>query len=262
VLSASDIKYLRTLLTKKGRRQEGRFLAEGVRLLEEAAAGRYLPRVVFYAPAELSERGQKLIARFSQLNVETTSVSAKEASRLSDGPSSQGVIALFDIRTNTLEEQLRRDHRRILVCDRIGDPGNLGTLMRAAAAFGFDLMLVTDGTAEIENPKTIRASAGAFFRVPTVAGLSGEVIGTRLKAANYMIILADTHGRDLASGERVPERLALVIGSEATGIDQRLASQAQLKIRISTTELVESLNAAMAGTVLMHRLDAAERNRE
>lgn len=235
-------------------------MAEGVRLLEEAAAGDYLPRAVFFTPTEISERGRNLVTRYQQLRVETTAISAKEASRLSDAQSSQGMIGLFDTKPQSLEEQLRLEHRRILVCDRIGDPGNLGTLLRAAVAFGFGAVLATDGTAEMENPKTIRASAGAFFRVPMVSGLSGENIGSRLRGMNYTLLVADPQGVALNESLAATARLVVVIGSEAAGTDQQLAAMAHHKIRIPTTDLVESLNAAMAGSILMQRLGSIERN--
>jgi TrmH family RNA methyltransferase len=258
-LSTREVKLYRSLLTKKGRRAEGLFLAEGVRLLEEALAGGVTPRLVMFTPADLSERGQRLIDACGARHVRTSSISRRECQALSDTTTPQGIIALFESPPSNLEQQLSGDPRRILICDRVGDPGNLGTLIRAAAGFGFDLIVITAGSAEAVAPKTIRGSAGACFRVPIVTGVIDTELVAALSAHGFALYCGDTRGRDLEEIPSLGEKAALVIGSEATGSGTALYAAARFRVRIPMTPLVESFNAAMAGAVLMYWMHATGR---
>jgi TrmH family RNA methyltransferase len=258
-LGTSEIKYLVSLNTKKGRRQENRFLAEGVRLLEEALSADYMPLTIFYAPSEINSRGEKLVKSFVKHKVKAQSISGRECSRLSDTKSSQGIIALFDREKYSLEQQLRKNHRKVLICDRIGDPGNLGTLIRSAVAFDFDLVITTVGSAETINPKTIRASMGGFFRIPIVEGVNDIALAGQLKKLGYKIYEADVKGKLISRSMPIAVNAALVIGSEAAGTGPVLGAEAHYRIRIPMSKKTESLNSAMAGTVLMFWFNSPER---
>lgn len=258
-LTAFEMKHLRSLQTKKGRKQEKRFLAEGVRLLEEALAGNYLPQSVLYSPAQMTPRGESLIRAFSGRRVKTQTISARECDRLSDTKTSQGIIALFTFKAVSLEQLLRRGYRRIVVCDGVGDPGNLGTLIRSAAAFHFEAVITTAMSAESTNPKTIRSSMGAFFRLPVIEGPEAGETARILKKSGFTIFSADIAGKPLSDKPLLPDRAALVIGSEAHGAGRELMSAADRRIRIPMSDRTESLNAAMAGTILMYWMNSAER---
>ena len=123
-LTKAELKYLRSLQTKSGRRQNNRFLGEGIRLLEDALRAGYLPQTVLYAPSELSPRGEKLIKKFAARKVTTQAVTVRECRQLNDTKTPQGIVAMFDHKTYDLQQQLKRRPRRILICDKIGDPGN------------------------------------------------------------------------------------------------------------------------------------------
>jgi TrmH family RNA methyltransferase len=258
-LTASELKYLRSLQTKKGRKSENRFLAEGVRLLEEALAADYLPVTLLYAPSEVSPRGEMLVNEFVNRKVKVQTISAKECHRLSDTKVSQGIIAMFNHKTSDLKQQLKAGYRRILVCDKVGDPGNLGTLMRSAAAFEFGLIITTAGSAESINAKTIRASMGAFFRLPIVCGIADHELPQRLRRAGYRIFTADIKGKYIGHSTPLTGKTALVIGSEATGAGRVFSNEADLKIKIPMSKKTESLNSAMAGTILMFWMNSRER---
>lgn len=258
-LTKSEIKFFLSLQSKRGRKRENRFLAEGVRLLEEALSAGYLPQEVLYSPADLTPRGKHLIDGFSARRVPSRTISAKECQRLSDTESSQGIVALFGFPDRSLEQQLDRGYRRVLVCDRLGDPGNLGTLLRSAAAFRFELVVMTAGSAEATNPKSIRAGMGAFFRLPVVEDVDDAKLVSELKRRGYKIYNADVKGKYISGSLPVAEKMALVIGSEASGTGAALAAEANYHIKIPMAKHTESLNSAMAGTVLMFWFDALER---
>ena len=258
-LTKTEVKYLASLNTKKARKKENRFLAEGVRLLEEALEGGYLPLSVMYAPSELSSRGEKLVSDFTRRHVTARSISSRECAQLADTKTSQGVIALFECKKYSLEQQLNKGGRRILICDRIGDPGNLGTLIRAAAAFRFDLVVTTAGSSEAINPKTVRASMGGFFKVPVIDGVDDAELAAQLKKRDYAIYGADLKGKYLDRSMTMAGKIALVIGSEAAGTGQTLTAAADFRVKIPMSSKTESLNSAMAGTILMFWIDSSER---
>jgi len=258
-LSGSELKYLLMLQTKKGRKQERRFLAEGVRLLEAALAADYLPVTIFYTPAAIDARGQELVAALIKRRVSAQTISAKECQRLSDTKTSQGIIAVFEYEKVSLEQQLAGGSRRILICDKVGDPGNMGTLIRSAAAFHFDLVITTAGAAETTGPKTIRASMGGYFRIPVVDSVDDGELSTLVKKAGYHIYLADVKGKYISPTLPISEKTALVIGAETAGPGRVLAGQAHYRIKIPMSRKCESLNAAMAGTILMFWLSSRER---
>jgi len=193
-LTKAEVKILISLNNKRSRLKSNRFLVDGVRLLEEALAARYFPVIVYYSPSELNERGHALVRGFIDQKVQAQTISAKECAKISGTKASQGVIALFDVKKYNLQQQLKSRPRRILICDGIADPGNLGTLIRSATAFDFSLIIATEHSAEITNPKTVRASMGAFFKVPIVSGANGAELVTAMTEAGYRLYLADIAG--------------------------------------------------------------------
>ncbi len=258
-LTKTELKYLASLHSKKGRKQDDRFLAEGVRLLEEALRADYMPLSVMHAPSEINPRGEQLVKDFIARKVPVQSISARECARLSDTKTSQGIVALFDYKKYSLEQQLDKGYRRILICDRIGDPGNMGALVRAAVAFHFDLVITTPGSAETINPKTVRATMGGFFKIPIVDGAHESEIVDQLKKHDYTIYEADARGEEINLSPELAAKAALVIGSEATGTSRAMAAASHHKIRIPMSQKIESLNSAMAGTILMFWINALER---
>jgi len=250
-LTKTEIKYLTSLHNKKQRLREKRFLVEGTRLLEEALSAGYLPLTVFCCPSEIDSRGEKLIDGFRQVRVETKTVSSRECKLLTSTVSSPGIVALFPIRESNLSWQLREKPQRVLVCDKVGDPGNLGTLIRSAAAFRFGLVITTGGSAEVTNPKVIRASMGGFFRVPVVVDVPETETANLLKQSKYSLYQADIKGSDVGTAMPITGRIALIVGSETAGSGKILGGQADYRIRIPISDKVESLNAAVAGSILM-----------
>lgn len=258
-LSKADMKHLLSLQTKRGRIKAGRFMAEGVRLLESALTARRRPLVVYYAPSELSPRGRELVHDFGTRGVPTVSISVRECGRLGDAETGQGIVAVFETPQTRLTEALARKHRHVLLCDRIADPGNLGTLIRTGAAFGFDLVITTAGSAEAFGPKTIRATMGAIFTSTMIAAAAADEAIAWIKHSGYTLYNADIKGQPLTAGMRIPDRTALAVGSEAFGADPTVARGADAQVRIPMAVGTESLNVAAAGAILMFWLSSAER---
>lgn len=250
-----ELKDIKSLRSRKGRRTHGRFVAEGVRLLEEALRHRVDPVLLLCAPAVLSERGGAVVQRFRSRQVAVCEVSARTLSSASDTVTSQGLLGVFELPTRTVEQLLHREYRRVLLCEAISDPGNLGTLLRVALAFRFEAVLLVGRCADPYAPKVVRASAGAVFGVMIVRVEPSQLVEFKTRG-KYRLVAADVgyakageEPADLAS-----PRLILAIGSEAEGLSDPILALADSRWRLDHEDCVDSLNAAVAGAIMMQRI--------
>lgn len=232
------------------------FLAEGTRLLEESIRLRFWPHTVYYAPSTLSDRGEELVERFEGHGIKAVKLAARELKSVSDTETSQGIVGLFGIPVCHLSELYLPRHRMLLLCENISDPGNLGALVRSALAFGFELMLLCGNTAEPYAPKVVRASAGALFGLG-IAELTLKEVDTFVAKERITVIATDLSVKTgvRLSKKRVKNRkILLAIGSEATGLSKAILERSDLRVRIQHSRAVESLNAAVAGSILMKEI--------
>lgn len=259
-ISKNEIKYLKSLQTKKGRKQTGSFPAEGVRLLEEALTFNCLPETIYFSPAKISERGAQLIEQFAGKRVKTVEISASDINRITAAEESQGIFAVY--KTPDLSKLPGGNHRKLLWCENISDPGNLGSLFRSAAAFGFNAILLSGQAVEPFSPKVVRASAGAVFAVEISLAENDEILAM-IKNNNLKLIATDLSGMtDIKNLSNFSDetKLVLAIGSEADGLSGEILSRADLRVKIDHTDRVESLNAAIAGSILMSRFYQADKD--
>jgi len=239
------IKAVRLLTGRaKDRREQQAFLAEGVRLVEEALASNWPFRFVLHS-SELSERGSQLLTRIRQRGIEIDEVSGKLLASLSETENSQGILAVL------ADETPQRVHELnfVLIADAVRDPGNLGTLLRTAEAAGVDATFLAPGTTDSFAPKVVRAGMGAHFRLP-IYEVSWDEIKTQVAVYGWNVYLADMHGRSCWETAFRPP-LALIIGGEAEGATQAARGLATVTVSIPMQGKAESLNAAVAGAVLM-----------
>jgi len=227
----------------KDRREAGAFLAEGVRLVEEALAAGWPFRFVLYG-SQLSERGRALLEKLTKLEADVEQVDDALLEAVSETETSQGILAvleLTDLPFPTLPTFL-------LIPDQIRDPGNLGTLIRSAAAAGVDAVLIPPETADAFSPKVVRAGMGAHFRL-AVYSLGWDEI--RSLITGCAVFLADAGGQTSCWGADFRQPLALIVGGEAEGASQSARKLADRLVNIPMPGKIESLNAAAAGAILM-----------
>ena len=231
--------------SEKQRAADGVFFAEGPKLILELCKS-CAPAAVYATEAALA-RTPALAA----LDGVTTRVAPHVAEKLAGTKSSQGVFAL--LQTPAPPTQLLHSARRLLALEGVQDPGNVGTLLRSAAAFGFDGVLLGPGCAAPFAPKTLRASMGAAGRLPvlTVPDLPAALTALRGRGVTCLAA-ALYHSRPLDEvGTDFPGGVCLVIGSEGQGLTDAAVAACDAAVRIPMTELVESLNAGVAGSVLL-----------
>ena len=231
--------------SEKQRAADGVFFAEGPKLILELCKS-CAPAAVYATEAALA-RTPALAA----LDGVTTRVAPHVAEKLAGTKSSQGVFAL--LQTPAPPTHLLHSARRLLALEGVQDPGNVGTLLRSAAAFGFDGVLLGPGCAAPFAPKTLRASMGAAGRLPVLVVSDLPAALTALRGRGVTCLAAALyHSRPLDEvGTDFPGGVCLVIGSEGQGLTDAAVAACDAAVRIPMTELVESLNAGVAGSVLL-----------
>ncbi len=239
----SKIKLVRALLGRaKERREANAFVVEGVRLIEEAVNSNWEFRFVLYDET-LSERGKSQVESLKSRGVDVEMISESLMKSLSETETPQGILAVLEFKQLPLTNSLDF----VLIPDQIRDPGNLGTLLRSAAATGVHAVLLPPETTDAFAPKVIRSGMGAHFRLP-IHSVTWEEIKTQTKG--LQIYLADMNGQSCWETD-LRQPLALIVGGEAEGASEEARKLATQKISIPMTGNVESLNAGVAGSVLM-----------
>jgi TrmH family RNA methyltransferase len=252
-LTQSEKKRIRSLLTKKGRKKEGQFIAEGIRLLEESFRFGRRPQMIYYSPALLNSRARDLIAAFKRGDAPLRAISSRALRQISDTESTQGILGVFDIPQVQFNDLLEQKYGRLLLLDNISDPGNAGVLMRSACAFGFEVVLMLESSTEPFSPKVVRSSAGTFFGLK-IASISVEDLLRIKRAQGYSLVIADLKGEELGPGIkniRPGKSVILAVGSESAGLSEEIRKAADIRLRIGHSDRVESLNAAVAGSIIM-----------
>ena len=237
------IKLVRALLGRtKERREAGAFVVEGVRLVEEAVISNWGFRFVLFDET-LNERGRSQVEGLRSRGLDVKEISTSVMKSLSETETPQGILAVLEF----TQLPITSAPNFILIPDQIRDPGNLGTLLRSAAATGVQAVLIPPETTDAFAPKVVRSGMGAHFRLP-IHSMSWDEIEKAKKGIK--VLIADMDGKS-CWGTDLRQPLALIVGSEAEGASETARRVADEKIGVPMVGNVESLNAGVAGSVLM-----------
>lgn len=242
VKSAAELKQ------KKYRQQRNEFLAEGLRTCEEAVEYN-AAHTIFYKATD-DERTLRLLENAASRQIKLVCVSENVMKKIADTETPQGVIAVCNMQTITLENLLAQG-KLLLVLDRVGDPGNIGTMLRTVDAAGLGGLILLKGSADIYAPKTVRSSMGSLFHLPVLAGIEEQEFLKRAKQAGYEVLVTALDGADNLYEADLSGRIALVMGNEANGVTESLLAQADKRVFIPMQGKAESLNVAMAAGIIM-----------
>jgi TrmH family RNA methyltransferase len=244
------IQWVRTLQSNaKARREAGVFIVEGVRLLEEAHQQGWWPQLVLFCDG-LTQRGLSLVKGYQDKGISIEQVAPHVLKAAGDTESPQGLLAVLPMR----ESPLPAKPTFILILDALRDPGNVGTILRTAAAAAVEAVLLTPGTADHFSSKVVRAGMGAHFHLP-IRSLQWvaikEYLGLDDPGRNLRIYLADAgDGLSYISADFITP-IALVIGGEAAGAGEEARRWSDERVHIPLPGKAESLNAAMAAGILL-----------
>lgn len=254
IISAQNprVKEWAQLLERKGRDKQGKFLLEGIHLVEEALASGYLPETVIYSADRAGLLPAGLLSLAQERGVECVAVSEQVLAKCSDTETPQPVAAVMPKLAQTpgglLEASLPAG--LVVVIDGIQDPGNLGTIIRSADAVGATGVLIGRGTVDLYNPKTVRATMGSLFHLPIALGDLGEWLP---QASQAGISVVSTRLEQAVSCYEYDFRKPtwFVIGNEGQGVSPAVRALATGHLTIPMQGRSESLNAAMAATVVL-----------
>jgi TrmH family RNA methyltransferase len=267
MLSKAKLKELGKLKTKKERAAQRKFLIEGLRLCEEAAASSWtVESAIFTQSFGEKAREKALLQRLHSLGVAPILVKSQDLARLSDTVTAQGIVCVVKTKQHSIDDLWTKDRlgasksQVVLALDGISDPGNVGTLIRTADAFGVAAVLLSLDTVELYNPKVIRSTIGSVFHLPVFDEINLEETIPQMKKTGFRIL--GTHVTQGKSADQVrPSRKAcLLIGSEAQGLSHRLIESSDEMIHIPSPGKAESLNVAVAGGILLYEVTRKQKH--
>ncbi len=242
----SRIKLIRALSGKpRDRRENSAFVAEGVRLIEDALSAGWSFQFVLFSE-DISNRGKKLVENLLEAGVIVEEVLPSILRAACETENSQGIAAVLKLPELSGTDLPAYDF--VLIPDQMRDPGNLGTLIRSAAAAGVQAVYIPPETTDPFAPKVVRAGMGAHFRIP-IFSMSWEEIKNRTAGLTIAVAGAEGNSDIWNTDFRTP--LALIIGGEAEGASVSARDLANIVVNIPMTGKIESLNAGAAGAVIM-----------
>jgi TrmH family RNA methyltransferase len=247
----------RDLRRRRARERQRLFSAEGIRTVEELLRSPLAVRGALVSPQlDLAPRGLALRAALEAAGVALLEVSEADFATAADTESPQGVLAVAAVPDGRLDDLVldAAGVSRLLVLDAVQDPGNVGTLLRTAAAFDVRAALALPGTVDLWNAKVVRSAMGAHFRLPALSCSWDELDTFRARHA-VALWAADVGGEDVgARAGDAPRRLAVAVGNEGAGISAACRERADGVVAIPISAAVESLNVAAAAAVLLYEL--------
>jgi TrmH family RNA methyltransferase len=236
------------LLERRGRDKQGKFLIEGFHLVEEAIkAGADVTTIVY----SLEKGKPAALFAATQDRIEWIGVSQAVLEKCSDTQTPQGIFAVVD-KPNLRGEDLWSSRLRdlVVVVDGVQDPGNLGTIIRSADAVGAGGVLLGAGTVDVYNPKTIRSTMGSLFHLPILEGDLLQIL-LRARAEGVQLVTTSLQAQQSCYETDLSKPTWIILGNEAKGVSPEVAAEADVKVIIPMQGQAESLNVAMAGTVLL-----------
>ena len=252
------VKYLRSLRLRKTRRREGRFLIEGIRIVEEALGAGAPVETLVYAPDLLvSERARGLIERVEP--AQRLALSGNVFRTLSSRDEPQGIAATVCIEEASLADLSATRDLLVLVACQLRDPGNLGTIIRTADAAGATGVVVVEPSVDLYDPQTVRATMGSLFALPVVR-LEGEDAlepwYRELRAAGLplLVVASSAHGQRDHFEVDYRRPLVLLLGSERQGLPVTMREQADVLVRLPMAGRATSLNVAAAAAALVYEI--------
>ena len=232
----------------KERKKDGIFLAEGIKMFEEAP----LDSIVEVFISESLEQKADAFYKKKLLQIGYEVVSDEVFAKMSDTQTPQGILTILKRPEYNLDLLLKRENPLFVILENLQDPGNLGTIVRTGEGAGITGVIMSAGTVDIFNPKTIRATMGSIFRVPFLYVEDMADTIQKLHKHGVHTYAAHLAGKTYYQDVSLKEPSAFLIGNEGNGLTKETADMAESYIKIPMEGQVESLNAAVATALLMY----------
>lgn len=229
------VKETAKLKEKKYRDLTNTFLIEGEHLVKEAKKNNIVKTIIVLEDFSYETELEKIV------------VTKEIMKKLSDNPSIPKIMAIV------YKKECTRIGNKVLILDRLQDPGNLGTIIRSAVAFDFDTLILSDDTVDLYNPKVIRSTQGMLFNI-NIKRCNIKDIIEKLKEKDYLILGTKVNGGTDVKDYCVNKKFALIIGNEGQGISNEILELCEDYLYIKMVNKCESLNAGVAASILMYEL--------
>ena len=251
------------LAKRDARSETGLFLLEGPQSVAEALAFRPdLVMELFATPTAL-ERYTDISKAATEAGIEVEFVTEAVIEAMADTVTPQGVIAVCKQFPTSLKDILAAEPKLIAILEQVRDPGNAGTIIRAADAAGADAVIFTGRSVDLYNPKVVRATTGSLFHLPVAIGVELETVVERTKGIGLQVIAADIKGADLLAARKagaLAAPTAWLFGNEARGLSDEHYALADWVITVPIYGHAESMNLATAASVCLYESAFAQRS--
>lgn len=247
MISKAEIKRINSLDTKKGRDLHKLILIEGKRLVEQViSSGCNISKL--WITEAFNNKNPNLTNHLN--NVEIDSISKQDLKKVTATENPSGIIGVMQ----PPKGEIQKMNQRIIILDNIANPGNLGTILRTANWFGVHNILLSEDCVDPYNPKVVRSAMGAHFSMNIVSGKIHNNI-KKLQSEGFKIIAADLDTKNTIESLKInTDKWALLMGSEAHGLSESVASLADYKIKISQIGKIESLNVSVACGIFLYHI--------
>lgn len=256
------------LARRDARSQTGLFLLEGPQAVAEALTFRPQLVVELYATPTAVERYADIGRAAATADIDIEFVSEQVLDSMADTVTPQGIVAVCHQFPTSVKDILKPDTdgkgpRLIAILEEVRDPGNAGTIIRAADAAGADGVILTGRSVDLYNPKVVRSSTGSIFHLPVAVGAEFEVVLEKARAAGLRVLAADVKGDDLLAARQDGELAmptAWIFGNEARGLSDEHLALADRAITVPIYGHAESMNLATAASVCLYESAFAQRS--
>ena len=246
--SQTRLKKLARLTDSKARREEGIFLAEGAKVVEELLSSDWQTEAILVLP-EKTKYWEYLLEK-ADSNISVYSITGSQWKKISQDKEPEGIMAVVQIRPEPdLTSCLSTSPENTLILHEINNPGNIGALMRSAYWFGFNNIILSTNSADYTNPKVVRASMGSLFHLTIVSNVNLLAALPQIKKTRRLV------GSDVREGvppHPLPQKTALLLGSESHGLTEQLLKIADERWSIPGNSQADSLSLPQAAAVMMY----------
>lgn len=257
MISSKDnekVKYTKSLLKAKYRNKENKFIIEGYRILTLAMeCNADIDYVFINEDFENKKEYIETISTLEGKNIKVYKTTNKIFNELVDTENTQGVLAVVGFKNRSIDNNIEKSYKFVLILDRIQDPGNMGTIIRTADAAGVDAIINLKGCVDIYNPKVIRSTMGSIFDMNIIQSTQEDAIRV-LKDNDFEIVSSYLNTDNYYNNVNYKDKVALVIGNEANGVNDELINSSDTLVKIPIYGNAESLNAAISSAILMYEI--------
>ncbi len=250
-VTKTELKYLRSLTVKKFRDEERKFLLEGWKPLYDALHSDFHVVSIYLVEARTPSNEQEEILAFAESQqISVQEVSEIELHQITNTVNAQGVVAVVEQHEKPVSAEVLREAVFIVALDEVGDPGNLGTILRTCDWFGVDAVLLSKGCVSLYNEKVVRSTSGSIFHLPIYEDVDLIKTLPELKNNGYTVIATGMDG-ELLTQTLLPNKTVLVLGNEAHGVSDAVKKISDHQVSIPRFGNAESLNVGVACAVFL-----------